>query len=123
VTAQSGAHIIVITEDTDGERDYAVVCPGVTGVCEMWAPCRSCVPADVEALGDDEMFGTAHGVKHQNFSWGWSVPDGRCFVRDNDRLPEAAEELGLPPGSYPVEFECEDESYLILGVVAEGASR
>lgn len=116
-------HVLVVTDDGERDRDYAVVCPGVTDACRMWVACSPCKPGDGERLDDDEPFGVAHGVEHQNFSWGWSVPSGQCFVRDNEGLYDVAEELALEPGRYPVEHECEDESYLVLHLATKGARR
>lgn len=123
-------HVLIITV-TDGEREYAIDCPGLTPDCQMWSECETCWPPNASpprdtAEFDEQMWdtdGMAHGVQHKRFSWGWCVPGDRCFARDNNHLPSAADYLAdrynLPPGRYEVDFEAEDETDLLLTLVED----
>lgn len=112
-------HIFVVSGSED-DRTYSAECPGISDVCRMWVACTACPPLERESDADDDMWdcdGIAHGVKHRRFSDGWLVPSqDRCFVRDNDYLPDAACYVAAEvlEGRYRVDFDVEDETDLIL---------
>ena len=121
-------HVLVITGNP-GDRRYTVECPGTTDACQMWRECEhpTCQPRTAEnpdgyvdhEAWDDALFDDPdrHGVEHMPLLSTWCVPSaGQCFVRDNDNLSDAADDLArrLAPGRYPVTFQVEDEEYLIL---------
>ncbi|WBB73253.1 hypothetical protein O7602_26805 [Micromonospora sp. WMMD1128] len=104
-------HILTITETTEGgitEQEYAIECPGVTDHCRMWRDCKQCESLSYD-LDEDEDQQIVHGVEHRYMDERWMVRTEDCFVRDNDQLDEAAGDLELPAGVYPVDFDSGDD--------------
>jgi len=104
-------HTLTITETVeDGitEQEYSVECPGVTDNCRLWRECDQDKELSFD-LDEEEVWQTVHGVEHQLIDDRWMVRTEECFVRDNDRLAEAAGDLELPAGTYEVDFDSGDD--------------
>lgn len=117
-------HILTITETVeDGvtEQEYAVECPGVTDRCRMWRECEQ-DKALSDDLDEDEESATVHGVEHRLIDDRWMVRTEDCFIRDNEGLDEAAGDLELPAGTYPVDFDSGEDmcSLSLERVTVEG---
>lgn len=129
-----GEHILIVTADATGldkldpeeraayladpDLDYRVECPGVTDGCRSWEPCG----CGLDRAEDETC--PRSGLEHICFAeFGLGTPTRACFVATNDWLSDAASDLGLPPGEYPVTFDVEDEVYLRLYLVTEAVPR
>ncbi|MET8278247.1 hypothetical protein [Micromonospora sp. NPDC005174] len=104
-------HTLTITETVEHgvtEQEYSVECPGVTDRCRMWIECMQDKELDYD-LDENEWRHVVHGVEHRRIDDRWMVRTETCFVRDNDGLDEAAGDLELPGGVYPVDFDSGDD--------------
>lgn len=113
----SSEHILVVIANDDEPEypDYRVECPGVTESCRAWRECGC-----PESASDDFWdIAEAHGVEHARIDGVWMVRSDRCFVVTADDMHEAAQDLGLPEGRWPIRFTVEDDgTRLVLERVA-----
>lgn len=121
-------HTLIVTRDPIGDLEYSIECSGVDETCESWTAC-GCSPRDyeLEALDADEypedyaeyVPCRKDGEEHRMFEFGLATRTGFCFVATHVYLFDAASDLGLPPGEYPVDFEAVDETGLTLHLLRE----
>lgn len=103
---------------------YEIECPGVTDACRTWVSCTPCRDLDKHSATASklERTGEAHGAEHRYFDdVGWCTPTEQCFAAANDNLDEAAADLQLDPGRYPVTVSFEEFQYLELVLIEKGA--
>jgi hypothetical protein len=100
------------------ELEYSIACPGTTSACTRWTECVDCTSRSREdttgSVFDELAEHGAHGVEHMHIAGFWATPTELCNVQVHDQLPDAAGELDLAPGEYPVDFDTNDGTDLIL---------
>ncbi|MEU4399760.1 hypothetical protein [Micromonospora orduensis] len=121
-------HVLVVTRPTEPgviDPTYTIECPGVTDDCRSYEDCRP-EQAEIDLLDDaDDEAPVAHGVRHRHLNDLWMAATDQCYLAtDADGVADAADELKLAPGRYPVKaiFDPDFGSVEELVVLAEVAA-
>jgi hypothetical protein len=121
-------HTLVVTgayhpdEDVD-DRDYTIVCAGVTDACRRWEDCTvaDCtVTAEYQHSARDAL---GHGQRHNHIDGVWMTPTDRGMYVGHDGVPEAADHLDLTAGVYPVDVDYIGDGDVHLAVVEPAVTR